>query len=250
MTRVIRLQRPTRRAVLGALGLVGVGAALGRSVRRAEAGSPPRLFAFVPAIERPRAVGEILMDGLPGVAVTAFGRFADFSAAIAAKKPEGALSLADTLHALGIVSSVQGLLGGSAQEPYVLLVKNPADTIDSVSKKSIGMVDVVGRAELPLLARRLFGLAEPPVVRRVLKISDLLPLLQLDLAPAVTLPERFQSEFQKQSRLELRSLRPATAHLGRVALGFPTGRADRVIVSALSHASASVQALLGAEAWQ
>lgn len=250
MTRPDRLQRPTRRAVLGALGLVGVGAAWGRSERRAEAGGAPRLFAFVPAIERPRAVGEILVEGLPGVAVTAFGRFADFAAAVASEKPEGALSLADTLQSLGIAPGVQGLAGGSAQEPYVLLVKNPAETIDSASKKAIGMVDVVGRAELPLLARRLFGLAEPPVVRRVLKISDLLPLLHLDLAPAVTLPERFQSEFQKQSRLELRSLRPATAHLGRMALGFPTGRADRVIIAALRRASASVQALLGTEAWQ
>jgi hypothetical protein len=223
---------------------------LGRSVQRAEAGSAPRLFAFVPAIERPRAVGEILMEGLPGVAVTAFGRFADFAAAVVSEKPEGALSLADSLQALGIAPSVQGLAGGSAQEPYVLLVKDPSDTLESVSKKAIGMVDVVGRAELPLLARRLFGLAEPPVVRRVLKVSDLLPLLHLDLAPAVTLPERFQSEFQKQSRLQLRSLRPATAHLGRVALGFPNGRADRAIAAALRHASASVLALLGTEAWQ
>lgn len=223
---------------------------MGRSERRAEAGGAPRLFAFVPAIERPRAVGEILMEGMPGVAVTAFGRFADFAAAVASEKPEGALSLADTLRAVGVVPSVQGLAGGSAQEPYVLLVKDPADTLDSVSKKAIGMVDVVGRAELPLLAKRLFGLVEPPVVRRVLKISDLLPLLHLDLAPAVALPERFQSEFQKQSRLQLRVLRPSSAHLERVALGFPSGRADRVIAAAVRHASASVQALLGTEAWQ
>ena len=245
-----RLQRPTRRAVLGALGLVGVGAALGRGERRAEAGGAPRLFAFVPAIERPRAVGEVLMEGLPGVAVTAFGRFADFDAAIASEKPEGALSLADTLRAVGVAPSVQGVAGGSPQEPYVLLVKDPADTIDSLSKKAIGMVDVVGRAELPQLAKRLLGFAQPPVVRRVLKISDLLPLLHLDLAPAVTLPERFQSEFQKQSRLELRSLRPSTAHLERMALGFPTGRADKVITAALRRASPSVQALLGTETWQ
>jgi hypothetical protein len=210
----------------------------------------PRLFAFVPAVERPRAVGEILSEGLPGLAVTTFGRFADFSAAIASEKPEGALSLADTLRVLGMAVGLQGVAGGSPSEPYVLLAKDPSDTVDSLSKKAIGIVDVVGRAELPLLLKRLLGLAELPQVRRVLKISDLLPLLHLDLAPAVTLPERFQSEFQKQSRLELRALRPATAFLGRSALAFPTGRPERAIVSALRHAPASVQSLLGTEAWQ
>jgi hypothetical protein len=219
-------------------------------LQRAQAAGAPRLFVFVPAIERPRAVSEILTEGLPGIAVTAFGRFADFSAAIASEKPEGALSLADTLRALGIATSLQGMAGGSADEPYVLLAKDPADTLDSLSKKAIGMVDVVGRSELPLLVKRMLGLAAPPQVRRVLKISDLLPLLHLDLAPAITLPERFQSEFQKQSRLPLRAFRPATARLGRVALGFPRGRADRAIAFALRQAPGSVQSLLGTEAWQ
>ncbi|MES1184186.1 MAG: hypothetical protein ABUL60_10240 [Myxococcales bacterium] len=210
----------------------------------------PRLFAFIPAIERPRAVGELLSEGLPGVAVTAFGRFADFSAAVASEKPEGALSLADTLRVLGVSVGLQGVAGGSTSEPYVLLAKDPNQTVDSLAKQSIGIVDVVGRAELPLLLKRLLGLTQPPQVRRVLKVSDLLPLLHLDLAPAVTLPERFHGEFQKQSRLELRALRPATAYMGRSALGFPTGRPDRIIANALRRAPASVQSLLGTEAWQ
>ena len=91
-----RPPHPTRRDLLRAAGLVGIGAALGQTLQPAGAAGQPRLFAFVPAIERPRAVGEILTQGLPGVAVTAFGRFADFSAAIASEKPEAALALAES----------------------------------------------------------------------------------------------------------------------------------------------------------
>lgn len=229
---------------------MGLGAALGHTLQPAGAAGAPRLFAFVPAIERPRAVGEILTQGLPGVAVTAFGRFADFAAAIASEKPEGTLALADTLRVLGIAASLQGVAGGSPKEPYVVLAKDAADTLPSLAHKSIGVVDVVGRSELPLLVQRLLGFAQPATVRRVLKVSDLLPLLHLDLAPAVALPERFQSEFQKQSRLPLRSLRSSSASLGRVALGFPSGRLDKLISLALQQAPASVQSLLGAEAWQ
>lgn len=229
---------------------MGIGAAWGQTFGAAAAGGEPRLFAFVPAIERPRAVGEILTQGLPGVAVTAFGRFADFSAAIASEKPEAALALADTLRVLGIPVSLQGVLAGSTKEPYVLLAKDPTDTLASLANKSIGVVDVVGRAELPSLVQRLLGFAQPPNVRRVLKVSDLLPLLHLDLAPAVTLPERFQGEFLKQSRLPLRALRASSAFLGRAALGFPSGRPDKVISLALRQAPFAVQKLLGTEAWQ
>ena len=250
MERAPRPPRATRRDLLRAAGLVGIGAAWGQSLRAAVAGGAPRLFAFVPAIERPRAVGEILTQGLPGVAVTAFGRFADFSAAIASEKPEAALALADTLRVLGVPVSLQGALAGSTKEPYVLLAKDPTDTLATLANKSIGVVDVVGRSELPLLVQRLLGFARPPSVRRVLKVSDLLPLLHLDLAPAVALPERFQGEFQQQSRLPLRALRAKSASLGRVALGFPSGRLDKVVSLALRQAPASVQSLLGAEAWQ
>ena len=245
-----RLPRPTRRDILRAAGLAGFGAALGQTLRPARAAGAPRLFAFVPAIERPRAVGEILTQGLPGVAVTAFGRFADFAAALASEKPEGTLALADTLRVLGIAASLQGVAAGSPNEPYVVLAKDPTDTLASLAGKSIGVVDVVGRSELPLLVQRLLGFAQPANVRRVLKVSDLLPLLHLDLAPAVALPERFQGEFQKQSRLPLRSLRASSASLGRVALGFPSGRLDKHISLSLRQAPASVQSLLGAEAWR
>lgn len=250
MERTHRPPRPLRRDFLRAAGLVGIGAAWGHTLAPAAAGGEPRLFAFVPAIERPRAVGEILTQGLPGIAVTAFGRFADFSAAIASEKPEAALALADTLRVLGIPVSMQGVVAGSTKEPYVLLAKDPSDTLASLASKSIGVVDVVGRSELPVLVQRLLGFAQPPNVRRVLKVSDLLPLLHLDLAPAVALPERFQGEFQKQSRLPLRALRASTASLGRAALGFPSGRVDKAVSLALRQAPLAVQKLLGTEAWQ
>ena len=232
------------------LGLLGAGAALAPKPRAARALGSPRLYAFVPALESTRAIEEILNEGLVGVAVTAFGRFADFSAAIASEKPEGALSLADTLRVLGIAPRLQAEINGSTQEPYIVLSKDQTDSIAQLAKKAIGAVDIVGRTELPSLLMRLLGLSESPTVKRVLKVSDLLPLLHLDLAPAITLPERFLADFQSKSRLNLRILRPGTATLGRAALGFPAGRVDQGMMSALRQASASVQSLLGAEGWR
>ena len=250
MTRDLPTERPTRRALLGAFGLLGLGAAVGRHAHFARAGTAPRLFAFVPALESTRAVDEILSRGLPGISLTAFGRFADFSAAVLSEKPEGALAPMETLRVLGVTPQLQGEAGGSTQEAYVVLSKDPSDSLEALARKAIGVVDIVGRSELPQLLKRLLGLQDPPTVKRVLKISDLLPLLHLDLAPAVTLPERFLTEFQQLSRMSLRVLRRTTASMGRMAVGFPAGQVERGVASALQKAPPNVFRLLGVEAFR
>jgi hypothetical protein len=242
--------RSSRRTVLRALGLSGWAALSGRSADTARAAAEPRLFVFVPTFERPRAVGEALTAGLPGLSITTFGRFADFSAAIAGEKPEGVLALGDTLSALGIEVALQGTVRGDAEEPYVALSKDREETVESVATRVIGAVDVVGRSELPGLVQRLLGAKHTPEVRRVLKVGDLLALLHLDLATVLLLPERFQAELQKQSQLALRPLHLRTAHARRTALGFPGGKPEPTMMLSLKRAPSTVQALLGAEVWR
>jgi len=240
---------PNRREILGALGALAVGIAFGGKERSAMAEEPIRLYAFLPALERTRAIEEALRRALPAIAITVFGRFADFAAAVAAEKPEGALSPSDTLRALGIGPSLLGVASGSPAEPYVMLTKSPNGSLSELAGGIVGVVDIVGRAELPRLVGRMLGLAVQPTVRRVLQIADLLPLLHLDLAPSVVLPERLSQDFQKMSHLNLRVLKPGVALLGRTALGYPTGKANAALELALRRSPASVRTILGVEGW-
>jgi hypothetical protein len=234
-----------RAALLGGISLLAAGAG-----GYALADSAPRLFVFVPTFVRARALEDLLGAGMPGVNVTVFGRFADFMSAVLANRPEGALSLADGLLAIGLEPKVQGLGALGPDEPYVLLTKEKSASLPELAKDYVGIVEVVGRRALPGLVRDLLGVPSPPPVRRVLKMGDLLPLLHLDLAASVVLPERLNQEFQRMSRLNLRVVRPPRGFLKRAALGYPGGVRNAAIENALRAAPANVRSALGVESWR
>ncbi len=238
-----------RRSLLAGLAIVSTAAAVGVIGHAALADRTRRVFAFVPALASARVIAEVLKQGLPGVMVTVFGRFGDFAAAVGSEKPESVLCPFDTLQKLGLAPALRGAFSGSPLEPYVVLTKEPEGGVTELAKKTIGAVDIVGRSALPGLVQKLLALSSVPNVRRVLQVGDLLPLLHLDLAPTVVLPERFYPEFHNMSHLKLRALRPTSAELGRVTLGYPSGASDSVIEAALRSAPATVRDLLGVERW-
>jgi hypothetical protein len=235
-----------RREALVALGAAVSGGMLASALSAAQS---KRLFAFLPTYERPRSIEETLVKALPGVTPTVFGRFADFAAALAAEKPEGALAPLETLKAVGVPAALQGTTAGSPLEPYVVVTKILGGSVQDLAARTFGVVDIVGRSALPELTQRLLQLPSPPTVRRVLQLGDLLPLLHLDLAPSVILPERFYAELHNMSHLTLRVLRPSSATLGRTAFGFPSGQVDAALALSLEHATAATRGLLGVEVW-
>jgi hypothetical protein len=238
-----------RRSLLAGLAIVSTAAAFGVIGHAALADRGRRVFAFVPALVSARVIADVLNQGLPGMTVTVFGRFGDFAAAVSSQRPESVLCPFDTLEELGLRPALRGELSGSAREPYVVLTKEAEGGVAELAKKTIGAVDIVGRAALPGLVQKLLGLSFVPSVRRVLQVGDLLPLLHLDLAPTVVLPERFYPEFYRMSHLKLRALKPSSAELGRVTLAYPSGISDAAIEEALRRAPAKVRELLGVESW-
>lgn len=210
----------------------------------------PTLFVFVPALVRSRALVELLKDAMPEVEVVAFGRFADFMSAVSSLKPTAALSLADALGALGLKASLAGVGPGGRTEPYALLTHRSDVTLANLGTRSIGIVDVVGRLALPDLTKRLLDLNQTPQVRRVLKVADLIPLLSLDLADAVLLPERMVDSLRSTSRLKLRVLHPPKAKLRRVALSFAPGAPVAMIQAGLERLSRTALEALGVSGWE
>lgn len=214
------------------------------------AASGPTLFVFVPSLVRSRALVELLEDAMPGVEIVAFGRFADFMSAVGSLKPTATLSLADALTALGHRPQLAGVGPGGREEPYAVLSHRADVTLANLSTKSIGIVDVVGRLALPELVQRMLDMNHPPDVRRVLKVADLIPLLNLNLADAVVVPERMVESLITTSRLKLHILRPPSAKLRRVALSFSSGTPVGPIQSGLLHLSKTAQDALGISGWE
>jgi hypothetical protein len=224
-------------------------AALSLGAPSVNADQAPRLHVFMPTLMRPRALQAVLEPALPGVEVTIFGRVADFRAAVERAGPEAALAPAATLRAVGAIPVLLGVTAGNQLEPQLLLSKRPL-AARGLAEKTVGVVDVVGRGRLDQLVARLLGLDRPPPIRRVVKVSDLLPLLQLDLADGILLPEHFLEEFRQMSELDFKILRLESALLERVAVAFPRPEGERRLGVDLRRLPGVVMAALGAEAWR
>lgn len=238
-----------RREFLSGLGAFACGALLGADRSRANATGRPRLFAFVPSLDRARALQDVLSDALPKLEVTAFGRFADLAAAADSERPDGVLAPKESVEATGYRSIARGVRGGSTEEPYVVLAKGSAP-LEELARTAVGVVDIVGRASLPELTRRMLGVSFLPETKRVLRVNDLLPLIQLDLAPGILVAERFANELREMSRQPLRVLRPKTATLGRVSLGALGTSPDVRLTSSLREAPRALREVLGVEEWK
>jgi hypothetical protein len=208
------------------------------------------LYVFVPSVVRSRALVDLLEAALPGVEVVAFGRFADFMSAVKTMGPSAAMSLSDALSSVGLKADVRGIGPGGALEPYVILINHPELNLQNLGEHQLGVVDVVGRRALPGMVRTMLGLSAEPKLRRVLKVGDLLPLLSVNLAEGIIVPERLASELIDASRLDLRTLRPPGARLGRTALAYPGGESIPLIQKGLMRLSQTALQALGVEGWE
>ncbi len=231
-------------------GLIVLGAVTLATAGTLVAQRSPTLFVFVPSLVRSRALVELLEQAMPSVEVVAFARFADFMSAVNTLRPTAALSLADTLSALGLEPQVAGIGPGGRDEPYVLLTHKDDVSLKNLATHSIGIVDVVGRGALPNLLKQLLGLSTLPEVRRVLKVADLVPLLTLNLADSVVVPQRLVNPLIATSRLKLRVIAPPDAKLRRVALSFPSGTRVSAIQLGLTRLSRAALDALGVSSWE
>jgi hypothetical protein len=191
----------------------------------------------------------MLNAALLGVGVTVFGRVSDFTSAVRSQAPDALLSLPETIKTLELRPYLIGMGGEEPKEPYVLLTHRPKLQLGDLGKSTLGFVDIVGRHELVPLVQGLLGLSSEPRVRRVLRLADLLPLLTLELADGVVLPERFVSELEKSTRLPLRVLRPNDARLGRTSLVFLRGKND-AILEGMARLPKRVLKILGIDGWE
>lgn len=248
--RKVDVTAPWSRRRLLSVGAVLTGlSALGILQRTVSASARPRLFVFVPTLMSTRALSSVLESHLVGVQVTVFGRFADFKSAVRSLNPEGALSLAETLGAVGLKPSLLGIEKADSTEPYVVLTHRERPNLLKLSQYTLGMVDIVGRDALPAFAKRLLRLDAEPRIRRVLKTADLLPSLNLDLADGIVIPERFAVELQDSSRLNLQLIRPDGARLHRPAVALVDGKQEQ-IRRALLQLPKEAKKSLGIDDWK
>ena len=203
-------------------------------------------FVFVPTLSRPRAIEEALELALPSVDVVVFARFSDLAAAARSRAPDAVLALPVSLSMLGLKPALQGTLGSSSEQQYVLLSRNEPST---TKRLIVGAVDVVGTLDFETYVRHLTKSSEWQSVTRVTKVVDLLPLLQFRMADTVVVAEEHVSEFRSRSRINFRIARNAGAPQKRVAVAFRDQDARRKMQAELRALGGRELLALGADHW-
>lgn len=227
----------------GTIRLAGAALATGLFATSVAQAASPKLLVFVHAAVKQRALEGELRQALPGIAVTAVGRIADFDRALG-QGQDAVLALPVVLSARGLQPKLRGQRQGSASESYALVA---ADQIpDAARVASVGALDLLGREGTNGFVQALLGRALK--VERVTKVEDLLPLLQMGRAQAILVPSRLFSEIKAASRLNLVSRDLAQAvELCAVA---NVGPLAQPILTAVSRLPKALSATLGVDAWQ
>lgn len=223
-----------RLAAVGATTLLASGLA-----QAAEA----KLVVFVHVAAKQRAFQDELQAAVSGIAVTAVGRISDFDRALQDGQ-DAALTLPLILAAHGLSADLRGMRQGSPDEKYALV---GADVVpDPGAVKAVGALDLLGRDGTIAFIQGLVG--GQPKVERVIKVEDLLALLQMQRVDAIVLPTRLFNELKAVSRMNLAKRELATA------IGLPAvaklGPAGAQVLSAMSRLPSSILKTLGVDTWR
>ncbi|HXI58723.1 MAG TPA: hypothetical protein VNO55_21800, partial [Polyangia bacterium] len=190
----------------------------------------------------------VLKGKLPALNVTVFGRFRDFEEAMAARPPDAVMGIGALLVSQSVPPALQGLRGTLDWETYSLL--SVGDAVEgSLSGKAIGAVDLLGRAATQGFVANLVGAADIKV-KRVTKMEDLLPLLQLGATDGVVAPTAAVRDMTERSRLPLHVHELSAVRVRLPSVGVNNPAARELIVSQFRALDGATNRMLGVDAWR
>jgi len=229
------------------LGAACLLAAVGAAPLVSAQGGKPVLHVFLQLDAKSGALEKMLQQQLPNLTVTVFSRYRDLEDASAAAKPDGLIAITPILEQRGKKPSLQGTRSGKDEEAY-LLVSVGAVLDGSLSGKTIGAVDVMGRDGTQSFVAGLVK-AKDVKVKRVAKTEDLLPLLEFSAADGILIPSSALARLTERTRLDIKSKEAPGGQVGLPALAVFNDANKEAITKALSAVDGATKKILGIDAW-
>lgn len=209
-----------------------------------------KVYVFYPTTVRAKTIQHNFMNLCPGADVTVFDVYNQFIAKVKSEPPDAILSkpfLFNQLDGFSIV--LNGYRNGKNIEPYVLISVDKKMTVTDITDKTkIGALDFFGRKGTILFMKQFF--TATPVIMRVTKVEDLLPLLQFKMVAAVVLPQIYADYVKKNSNLNLIIAPFSTVHTGIAAVAIREGREVPKIIESLTAAGKTKTLLYEVEQWK
>jgi hypothetical protein len=236
-------------ACLAAVALVLVGT----GVRPSNAAPPATtIYVYLPTTVRPPMLQKALSEALPGTTVMVFRHLRDFETSVAERPPDLVITRRPMLdHHAGWTQVMQGLAHHREDETCALVSVGQPTTPADAAIAGIGVVDLLGKKDMPALVATWLGIPTLPKLVRVAQPDDLLPLLELGVAKAVLMPVRGVPALREKSTLDLRVVELKDSRLGLPVLAtLSTTPAAAALQRKLADLPPQVQSMLGVDEWR
>jgi hypothetical protein len=208
------------------------------------------VYVYLHSTLKAKSLEELISRALSGAQVTVFSRVKDLEDAMQAK-PSGALLTYPPVHAkFQLTPVLRGQAKQKDWEPYVSMSVGKALPKAELAGKTIGVLDTLGRKETTDHVTAILGGMADFKLKRVIKLEDMLPLLQFGAAEALILPASAATEIRSRSQQELAvsEIEGARAELPAVAaLG---GNIASALKDRFVGMDSKVKAALGVESWR
>lgn len=205
------------------------------------------LYVFFPTTVGSNYVQSQLEKACPGVTITVFGRYRDFSTDIKNQPPDAIIAktlLVKTFNDYTI--KLQGVRNNGTEEAFVLVsVKKKVDPKDAIS---VGVIDILGRKGMNEYLGNYF--TPMPKLKIVTKVEDLLPLLTFDMAQALLITEYHIDYLKKISELNFVVTPVPGMKGGIIALALRNNGNTSAIPNAVKSMDAASNAILEIETWK
>ncbi len=206
-----------------------------------------KIYVFYPTEVVPIVIQKKIMNLLPGIEISAFGLYKDFTTKIK-KEPADAIIaktlLVKQLDGFNIV--LKGSYKGDTNDEYILLSVDQKIAIESINQTTvIGIIDFLGRTGMMEFATKLFP--TPPKLKRVSKVEDLLSLLTFKLVKGIVIEKKQVKFIEKKSNLNLISTPLPSISSGIIALALKKGTNNPELIKKIKNVKLT---LLGVDEWK
>lgn len=208
----------------------------------------PRLFVYVNTMTKASSLQKELQRAVPGAQIKVFSRTRDFQKAVSDESPEAVIARRNLVQGVKMKPGLQGLRNGKKTEAYTLLAVDKRVDASALDGKNVGAVDEFGRRQTSKFVSKSLGVK--PMVKRTVKVEDLLALLQFSAAEAIFLPKRFTAVLQKASQLKLVETSLPSASMPLPAVGFVSDEAKALISPSIKKLTGSINQKMGVDSWQ
>jgi hypothetical protein len=207
--------------------------------------TPPRVLVFLPG----KASGNFersLSSRMSGIEVRVVTRASDLKEMTKSGPVDAILASPGVLRQYGLRPQLSGV---SAKETrYVAASFKAGLTKEQLANLTIAAVDELGKKETAEMVARLLGTTKKVKLRRVTKLEDLVPSMQVKLADAILVRDSDLAEIKNKTQQQLH-LVELSERVDPLAVGFVDGGRRSVVERAVLGLDEQMRADLGVARW-